>query len=447
MSDRVKFVPSETAWTKELSEKGYFHEGDKNGRARCYMGKMKQSALREHHIRRFTSVLSARWRRTIGTAHSPFPAPNVPAPYLPALIFLSLLTMVIHLAPLHALEIDESERSRWGVVPLPVVAYSPDTGGMFGGAAMIFYGDDVGRPREEKRGVPNNIAAVNAIVTTKESYIFAASTTNYLDGGRFRLDTAAATISQPQYYYGRGGDADGDVGYRETALNGKLQFALQIAEATYAGPLYHWEWAEIAPLEGEPELQAGVVAGTEKPVVLSGPGVAVIRDTTGGAFWPTSGTVTAGEVTLFHPNLGSTHSFGRYNVRHARYRSVWADHIVAVQGRFSGAWGAVPPQRLPGIGGDGVMRGLLEGRYRDTLAAVIQGEYRVPLGQSVAVVGFGSLGNVGRNIAELASGEVKGAAGLGFRIALNKEERVNLRIDIAYAPGGIAPYVNMGEAF
>ncbi|HKL21532.1 MAG TPA: hypothetical protein VJ904_06980, partial [Tichowtungia sp.] len=76
----------------------------------------------------------------------------------------------------------------WGVVPLPLIAYTPDTGGMFGGAAIFFYGPDVGLSENEKTGRRNNTAAVNAIITTNGSYIGSLSGTNYLADERYRWD-------------------------------------------------------------------------------------------------------------------------------------------------------------------------------------------------------------------------------------------------------------------
>ena len=71
----------------------------------------------------------------------------------------------------------------------------------------------------------------------------------------------------------------------------------------------------------------------------------------------------------------------------------------------------------------------------------------MPLSPGFAVVAFGSVGQVGKSVLDLDMNDLKGAGGIGFRVALNREQRLNLRLDIAFSPSRIAPYVNMSEAF
>ncbi len=344
-------------------------------------------------------------------------------------------------------ETPKQDYRHWGVVPLPILAYSPDTGGMFGLAAMFFYGPDVGVPEEERRGIPNNIAAINGIWTTTGSYVAAASTTNYLNELRYRWDNSLAVVYAPSLYFGTGPHANSEETYAEVRVGGETQFSFRVAPNLYAGPLFQWEEVTLQETEDDGILATGELTGSEERMVLSGPGVGIIRDTTGGAFWPSSGSVTATDIRFFSGPTGSTESFGLYRLQYGRYFPVRKDHVLAVQGRFRGSWGDVPFQNLPSIGGDGVMRGLLEGRYRDNVAAILQGEYRLPLSPGFAVVAFGSVGQVGKSVIDLQVNDLKGAGGIGFRVALNREQRLNLRIDIAFSPSGIAPYVNMGEAF
>ena len=93
------------------------------------------------------------------------------------------------------------------------------------------------------------------------------------------------------------------------------------------------------------------------------------------------------------------------------------------------------------------MRGFLEQRFRDTTAVTVQGEYRVPINRRVGVVAFASAGQVAESPVEMDPAAAKIAGGMGLRIALNGEQKLNLRIDIAVSESGASPYVNMGEAF
>jgi hypothetical protein len=346
----------------------------------------------------------------------------------------------------------------WGVVPLPLIAYTPDTGGMFGVAAIFFYGPDVGVPEADRAGLRNNVASVNAIVTTNGSYIFAGSSTNYLRAERWRWDNSAALVRAPGVFFGIGPDSDAEEEYTSFTIAGETSLRRQVATDFFVGPVYQAERVVLEETEAEGAIGRGVVVGSAEETFLSGVGFAMIRDTTGGVFWAEGGSIIEGEVRSFSGMTGSNESFGLYRMRGAVYVPLLegtanrrgekrAPHVLALQGRFRGAWGDVPFQHLPALGGDGVMRGLLDGRYRDRVAVIGQVEYRLPLSPRFAVVGFGSVGQVAPGIDDIELNSVKGAGGLGFRVALNKEQRLNLRIDLAFSPSGAAPYLSMGEAF
>ncbi|MFP4152368.1 MAG: BamA/TamA family outer membrane protein [Alkalispirochaeta sp.] len=361
----------------------------------------------------------------------------------------------------------------WGVAPLPIIAYSPDTGGMFGAAAIFFYGPDVGVPEEQRQGFRNNTAAVNAIVTTNGSWIGALSGTNFLQDERYRWDNAVYGNRAPGVYFGIGDDTDDMETYLAETVGVETTLSRRIVQNLFIGPLYQYEWTSILETDddgalsgpdwsgsgdsgsertvGGPETGGNTgeetILGSDGTTVVSGPGIAVIWDSTGGVFWPTRGARANGEIRTFSEITGSTSDFGLYSLRYVQYIPVAGRHVLAVQGRFHGSWGEVPFQHLPSIGGDGVMRGLLAGRYRDTVAAIAGAEYRVPVGRSLGVVAFGSVGQVGPDLGSMDMKELKSAVGLGFRVALNREQKLNLRIDIAVSPDGLAPYVNMGEAY
>lgn len=349
----------------------------------------------------------------------------------------TLCVVLLIAAALQTPAADDSTR-HWGIVPLPIVAYSPDTGGMFGIASILFYGPDVGVPEEEQTGRRNNTASINGIVTTKGSYAAAISGTNYFLNEKLRWDNALSAQHAPAVYYGVGPDADDRDEYVARRFNAHTRVGFQVASDLFVGPSYDYEYVRLSQID---------LVNAETVYSLHGAGGSVIWDTTGGAFWPTGGTSAEGNVLVYPDTPLVDGLFGLYQLRVAQFVPVGERHVLGLQGRFRGSWGDTPFFRLPAIGGDGVTRGILDGRYRDTVAAVLQAEYRIPLNRRFAVVGFASASRVGGDAIELVEELPFVAGGIGFRIALNAEQRVNLRIDIAVAPSGVAPYVSMGEAF
>ncbi len=359
------------------------------------------------------------------------------------MIFASML--LVCLAPLFARE--ATERKSWGVVPLPIIAYSPDFGGMFGAAAILFYGPDVGVPEEEREGLRNNTVAVNGIITTNGSYIGALATTNYLAEERYRWDNSISGNQIPRSFFGIGPEAETEEEYTGRSFGASTNFNVQAAEDLFVGPLYQYEFFSIEERDGGGVLDSGDLRGADGKLFASGLGGRLIWDTTGGAFWPTHGFVLDTDVVYYPESLGSSYDFGLFGADFRQYFTLFASHVLALQGRYHASWGDVPFQFLPSVGGDGPMRGLLEQRYRDDVSTTVQAEYRLPINRRFGVVGFFSAGQVGEHIGDLELTDPKIAGGFGFRVALSTEQKLNLRIDVAFSEMGTAPYVNMREAF
>ncbi len=338
-------------------------------------------------------------------------------------------------------------RKSWGVVPLPIIAYSPDFGGMFGAAAIFFYGPDVGLLEEEKQGLRNNTVAVNGIVTTNGSYIGAVASTHYLKEERYRWDNSISGNQIPRSFFGIGPEADSKEKYTARSFGAETNFNIQAVKDLFLGPLYQYEYFSIEEQDGEGLLDSGAMPGTDGELIASGVGGRLIFDSTGGAFWPTHGFVLDTDVRCYTESFGSSYSFGLYGADFRRYATLFGTHVLALQGRYNGSWGEVPFQFLPSVGGDGPMRGVLERRYRDDVSATVQTEYRLPINRRFGLAGFLSAGQVGDDLFDLKIWDPKIAGGFGFRLALSTEQKLNLRIDIAFSERGTSFYVNMQEAF
>ena len=109
--------------------------------------------------------------------------------------------------------------------------------------------------------------------------------------------------------------------------------------------------------------------------------------------------------------------------------------------------GDAPLHRLARIGGDYSFRGLPTARYVDRFGARAQWEYRLPLFWRVGVVGFASIGQVGARVSDLVARVPITAAGVGLRLLVSRRQRINLRLDVAFANGARRWYVGAGEAF
>jgi hypothetical protein len=97
------------------------------------------------------------------------------------------------------------------------------------------------------------------------------------------------------------------------------------------------------------------------------------------------------------------------------------------------------------------MRGLYENVFIDKNAAAVRAEYRFPLtflpGERWGGAVFGAVGDAFPDATTLEDIDLKVAGGAGLRFALNKTEKINVRLDIGVSRYGVFPYVMLQEAF
>jgi outer membrane protein assembly factor BamA len=146
-------------------------------------------------------------------------------------------------------------------------------------------------------------------------------------------------------------------------------------------------------------------------------------------------------------DLGSDYDYNRYEVDLRRYlgkndASVFAFHVL---GQLTS--GTPPFYELPALGGQQIMRGYYEGRYRDRIYLAGQAEYRRHLWWKLGAVAFLGAGNVGHDANDIRIADFKISSGFGLRVLFNEKEKVNLRIDLGFGPDTNGTYFALEEAF
>lgn len=328
------------------------------------------------------------------------------------------------------------EYRHWGVAPIPIVGYTPDDGGILGLSTFIFYGPDVGVPEEERSGARTNLLDANLLYTTEGSYGVSLGASNFLGADRYRFDVGLGASSAPGVYYGDGprSTLDDPDGYEVTGFSASVGFSIEIMPDFYLGPLVEIQQAGIV-------VDDEATAIRDNDIELYGAGLRMIRDTTGGVFWPDHGSIIDTSARQYSAGCGL------YTLDARAYRRLWRAHILAGQLAYTQAWGDIDWSTQPSIGGDGLFRGMPSRRFTDDVAVSSQLEYRVQVVPWLGAVAFASVGQVGDTLIDLDWSRPAVAGGGGLRITLSRSEHLNLRIDIAVSPEGGGPYIAAGEAF
>lgn len=182
-----------------------------------------------------------------------------------------------------------------------------------------------------------------------------------------------------------------------------------------------------------------------------GIGFGVLYDKRNSILTPTENYYLEASTYFYSESLGSTSSFFSLLLDARRYINfnTGGKHILALQGKAMLTSGDVPFLQLAKMGGKEIMRGYLEGRYRDKQYFQMQAEYRVNLIGRFGMTAFGGFGNVMPRLGEFDPATIKGAMGMGFRFNINRKDPANIRIDFGYGfeKGANGVYITFGEAF
>ncbi|MBI5464541.1 MAG: BamA/TamA family outer membrane protein, partial [Ignavibacteriales bacterium] len=109
--------------------------------------------------------------------------------------------------------------------------------------------------------------------------------------------------------------------------------------------------------------------------------------------------------------------------------------------------GQTPFYALAKLGGQTMMRGYFEGRFRDYHYTAAQVEVRTPLWWRFDAAAFVGTGEVAHRLGEFSLRELKPSLGFGIRFTVIPEERLRLRLDWGFGAHDSGFYIAADEAF
>jgi hypothetical protein len=133
---------------------------------------------------------------------------------------------------------------------------------------------------------------------------------------------------------------------------------------------------------------------------------------------------------------------GHSRTRYGLPRQVLATQIVVDQ-----TIGVTPFDLLPSFGGTRLLRGELDGRFRDATAVATQLEWRQAIANRWFATVFAGAGAVAPAADALSLGDTRVAAGAGVRWLLIPATRLTVRADLGRSRDGTGLYFALGESF
>ncbi len=330
--------------------------------------------------------------------------------------------------------------------PLPFVAYSPDTRLMFGGFVIgQFKPNHAG---DETR--PSNIQ-LTATYTLNEQISLQAQNTIIFPKELWIWKGELGYKKFPQNYWGIGTNTleedELNVNYQEIKL--KQSVLRKIKENIYLGPQLHFGHmydVSFENLDNQP-ISFPELIGSEGSTNV-GLGLVFNWDKRDNVLTPTRNHFVELSALFYSTFLGE-YGFQSYKIDARKYFSLKKTgyEVLAFQTQMLFTTGDVPFDELGLIGGEVIMRGYMEGRFRDKHSLQAQMEYRRLISGRFGAVGFGAIGNVMPKIGDLELDKTKWTLGAGLRYNINKEDPTYIRIDYGIGKDTSGLYVTFGEAF
>ncbi|MTI40769.1 BamA/TamA family outer membrane protein [Fulvivirga lutimaris] len=328
------------------------------------------------------------------------------------------------------------------IIPLPAIFYTPETRLGFGALTSFVF--NLG----DKTTTRNSNFQVLAAYTLNKQIILQSKHNVFTKDENLIFNGELSYYDFPILYYGVGNDTKKEfeenleyqvVIFRERVLK-------KIKNNLFAGAQYRY--TNLYDLKFEPEFLVDEETRLKSQTgVNSGLGVSVVYDSRDNVLNAREGAFI--EVSnFFHgKGLGSDFIFNRYTIDARKYWAISDNDVIASQ--FFGEFNTsnTPFREMSLLGGETIMRGYYNGRYRDNQQIAIQGEYRRQLLPWLGVTAFSAFGDVASDISSFELSDFKWTAGGGLRLMVNKSDRINIRIDYGIGNNTSGFYFAFAEAF
>jgi hypothetical protein len=344
-------------------------------------------------------------------------------------------------------EDQKKRKGAWVGIPIPIS--NPTIGSGLG--AVGFYNLRLGH-KKHPDVLPSSFGA-GGFYTDSDSWGFGIFARTHVAGGRFRVNGVGAVFELNYDFFGIGeeaGDRGRSVPINQTGDLFRASFLTRLRGDWYLGPRFvrldaRTEIDFSGVLPPEPDIPTSI--GLDRTTAAVG--LALQLDSRDNQFNGAKGELFDLEIDFYDDVFGSDFDFQSYWGAFNKYLSLGgSDHsIVAVRGTACYASDGAPFYELCQICIKDSFRGYQGGRYRDQVAFTAQAAYRWRFHKRWGVVFFGGVAEVAPSVSDLSVDGLLPAAGVGMRWMVDKEDRINVRVDYAWRRSDSALYISVAEAF
>ncbi len=334
--------------------------------------------------------------------------------------------------------------SNVAIAVLPLVYYTPETSWVFGAGAVSNF-----KLGENSSETYESQVAVGLAYSLFDQVLSYASWRVFKPENKFLFAGEVGWYRYVYFFYGTGNDVreGNQESYYARFPRVRFDAYKKVQKNTFLGIRFWMDQYNVTGIEANGLLDNGSYEGKFGGRNL-GIGPVLLIDSRDNQLYPNSGTYFESSVQRFGKEVGGEFDYWRFLNDFRKVHPI-AENQVLVGNVYSEITsGGAPFFALPMLGGNRLMRGLFEGKFRDQNMIFIQGEYRRKILPRWGAVVFSGLGNVFSAADPFQIQNTKLTYGLGGRFQLTKKKKLNLRLDLAHSPGqDIQIYFTFGEAF
>ncbi|MDX5419000.1 MAG: outer membrane protein assembly factor [Hymenobacteraceae bacterium] len=374
--------------------------------------------------------------------------------------FLLFALMAVSATPLLAQEQTSEEkttnppkpemRSVKGLIPAPVLYYTPDTRLGFGASLLGYF-----RLRSYTDTTYTRLSLARLVV----DYTLNKQTDQWLYWNIFTREERLLLRGELRHriytdrFYGIGNDTpkgDREI-YDYDMVSAKIAVLKNVGFRSFLGPdVQLTEYYDVR-LDSIDRFRDSQLRSQQIPGYKTGRNVGLgaifLIDHRNSTSYPSKGFYL--EISGYHFGsiFTSDFTYNNFNLEFNRYYGLGSDRVLATNTMLKLNNGDVPVQRLATAGGDKILRGYARNRFHDDNFVGSQVEYRFPLFWRLGMATFAGIGDVFDKPSDMSFSTIKYSVGTGLRYAIKPEQKLNSRLDVGYGREGFNIYLMIGEAF
>jgi len=327
----------------------------------------------------------------------------------------------------------------------PLVMYAPEYSLMLGGGA-VFVARHGSAAVDTK---PDNIT-VNALYTLKNQTVLQFLPEFYSKNESLKFRATILYQDMPTSFFGVGNSGSMNsaniTAREEKYTNRTFIFQPQLTHTIWGrlkvGLSYDLKSTRVLKIATGGRLASGSVPGAAGGE-LSGLGLMLDYDSRDSLFFPSRGAYAQMTTRFYREAFGSDYTYDYYAADLRGYRKLGDGGVLALQFAVVAAGQGVPFYDMPFYD----LRGIFNSYFTNRSSYYAQAEYRFPLSSRLSAVVFGGGGNSAPRPGLLSFKTMQFAGGSGLRFVLDKNEKINMRLDIGASRWGVQPYFGITEAF